>query len=111
MTTQAQQHAACAARLKQTLTDVVAALPRADAHCFADRLVRMILRGVITDLECALAGTCPEDPVRLLGAPLGQYHCPDCGCMTVAGLAHVHGDGCLLGLDDSDLTSGPQDVQ
>jgi hypothetical protein len=43
---------------------------------------------------------CPEDPVRLSGAPLGQYHCPECGCMVVAGVPHLQHDyGCLLGLD------------
>lgn len=31
---------------------------------------------------------CTEDPEALAGAPLGQYHCPDCGAMVVAGLPH-----------------------
>ena len=40
---------------------------------------------------------CPEDPVALLGRPLGQYHCPDCGCMQVAGIPHMcDPDDCLL---------------
>ncbi len=31
---------------------------------------------------------CAEKPEDLLGAPLGQYHCPDCGAMVMAGLKH-----------------------
>jgi len=44
---------------------------------------------------------CPEDPLTLLGAPLGMYHCPYCGCMQVAGIRHMcDADQCLL--DDCD---------
>ena len=34
--------------------------------------------------------TCPWpfDPWTLWGAPLGQYHCPYCGSMVVAGCSH-----------------------
>lgn len=35
---------------------------------------------------------CPEDPVALLGQPIGMYHCPVCGEMQVAGLPHVPPD-------------------
>lgn len=31
----------------------------------------------------------PWDPQRLAGAPLGQYHCPYCGAMVMAGIEHV----------------------
>lgn len=31
---------------------------------------------------------CAEKPEKLLGAPLGMYHCPDCGAMVVAGVPH-----------------------
>lgn len=31
---------------------------------------------------------CNEKPEKLLGAPMGQYHCPDCGAMLLAGLPH-----------------------
>lgn len=51
-----------------------------------------------TKLE--LAETCPEHPEDLRGAPLGQYHCPACGCMCVAGVPHMpHDQGCTLGLE------------
>lgn len=30
----------------------------------------------------------PLDPLRLLGAPIGQYHCPYCGSMVLAGTPH-----------------------
>lgn len=31
---------------------------------------------------------CNERPEQLKGAPIGQYHCPDCGAMLLAGLPH-----------------------
>jgi hypothetical protein len=31
---------------------------------------------------------CLEKPEKLLGLPLGQYHCPDCGAMVIAGIPH-----------------------
>lgn len=31
---------------------------------------------------------CGEKPERLKGQPIGQYHCPDCGAMVLAGLPH-----------------------
>ena len=30
----------------------------------------------------------PWEPQQLKGAPLGQYHCPYCGGMVVAGVPH-----------------------
>lgn len=31
---------------------------------------------------------CAEKPELLKGAPMGQYHCPDCGAMIIAGIEH-----------------------
>ena len=31
---------------------------------------------------------CNEKPESLVGMPLGQYHCPDCGAMIIAGIKH-----------------------
>ena len=31
---------------------------------------------------------CFEKPENLTEAPLGQYHCPDCGAMVVANVPH-----------------------
>jgi hypothetical protein len=31
---------------------------------------------------------CPEKPEELIGQPIGQYHCPDCGTMVMAGMEH-----------------------
>lgn len=31
---------------------------------------------------------CEENPEDLAGQPIGQYHCPDCGAMVIAGLPH-----------------------
>ena len=31
----------------------------------------------------------PWEPQQLVGVPLGQYHCPYCGAMVIAGVRHV----------------------
>jgi len=31
----------------------------------------------------------PWDPQQLGGAPIGQYHCPYCGAMVLAGVPHI----------------------
>jgi hypothetical protein len=46
---------------------------------------------------------CPEDPRKLLGAPIGQYHCPVCGMMCVAGVAHPSPDE-PVGPEDPEAT-------
>lgn len=44
-----------------------------------------------------LIRVCPEDPRVLAGAPIGQYHCPACGCMVIAALPHLeHDEGCWM---------------
>lgn len=40
---------------------------------------------------------CAEKPEKLIGLPMGQYHCPDCGAMVIAGMPHF--DLCQLCLD------------
>jgi len=32
--------------------------------------------------------TCLHDPMQYLGQPIGQYHCPGCGVMLLAGMPH-----------------------
>jgi hypothetical protein len=77
--------------------DVIEQPPHAT---FLDRLVDAKLREIIEDLQCVIDGECPENPARLAGEPIGQYHCPRCGCMVVAGVEfHPHDDGCYLGLN------------
>ena len=34
------------------------------------------------------AANCSEKPENLINAPIGQYHCPDCGAMVLAGVPH-----------------------
>lgn len=31
----------------------------------------------------------PYDPQQLVGAPIGQYHCPYCSAMVLAGIPHL----------------------
>lgn len=31
----------------------------------------------------------PWEPQQLRGVPLGQYHCPYCGAMVIAGVPHL----------------------
>ena len=35
-----------------------------------------------------------DDPRVLAGQPIGMYHCPGCGSMQVAGMAHIDCDRC-----------------
>lgn len=39
------------------------------------------------DIE-VFPANCAEKPEKLAGQPIGQYHCPDCGAMVVAGVEH-----------------------
>lgn len=41
-----------------------------------------------TETTHLLAAPCSEKPEKLLGAPIGMYHCPECGAMLIAGLKH-----------------------
>jgi len=55
----------------------------------------------------------PLDPLLRAGAPLGQYHCPYCGGMQVAGVPHLDWSDEMfadLGGDEGELievTCGP----
>lgn len=31
----------------------------------------------------------PWEPQQMVGVPLGQYHCPYCGAMVIAGVPHI----------------------
>lgn len=42
----------------------------------------------IQQLEPLKPKACPHDPRKLAGAPIGQYHCPVCGEMVIAGMEH-----------------------
>ena len=35
---------------------------------------------------------CPEDPEKLKGMPIGQYHCPCCSEMQLGGMPHLAPD-------------------
>jgi hypothetical protein len=47
---------------------------------------------------------CPEDPTKLLGAPIGQYHCPYCGMMVVAGVPHLTPEQLTFDMDGHPIT-------
>lgn len=32
--------------------------------------------------------SCTYDPRPLAGQPIGMFHCPECGCMVIAGMPH-----------------------
>ena len=36
-----------------------------------------------------MSDPCPYDPRELAGQPMGQFHCPVCGEMQIAGMAHL----------------------
>jgi hypothetical protein len=40
------------------------------------------------DVSETLPANCDEKPELLKGQPIGQYHCPNCGAMVLAGMPH-----------------------
>lgn len=42
--------------------------------------------------EASLRDLCDWDPTPLIGHPIGMLHCPKCGCMILAGVAHPRCD-------------------
>ena len=40
------------------------------------------------EVDELVAAPCAEKPEALAGAPIGMYHCPDCGAMVLAGVPH-----------------------
>ena len=66
----------------------------------ADMEIGLVTDGILWD--------CPEDPEQLVGAPIGMYHCPWCGCMQIAGFPHIHEVECYLGLDFVDASRRPE---
>jgi len=61
---------------------------RMDGKCqLCDRELPMCGRCYDTDVP-TFPANCAEKPEALAGAPIGMYHCPDCGAMVLAGLPH-----------------------
>lgn len=58
------------------------------AAAFGDMMPLMCGRCYDDDLEETFPANCNEKPEKLRGTPLGQYHCPDCGAMIIAGVPH-----------------------
>jgi hypothetical protein len=44
--------------------------------------------------------SCRHDPLPLTNLPIGMYHCPDCGVMVIAGLAHPTDEECRFQFDE-----------
>lgn len=44
--------------------------------------------------------TCTYDPAEMAGAPIGMFHCPECGEMVIAGMPHPIYD--ILDLSEED---------
>ena len=40
------------------------------------------------EIDTLYPANCNEKPELLIGQPIGQYHCPDCGAMVLAGVKH-----------------------
>lgn len=90
---------------RSTLISFIAKLlPPEGNRSTVDRLLEDWLAALSVDLESVITGVCHEDPTKYVGSPMGQYHCPACGCMVVAGMAHPPcGESCRLGLGVPDL--------
>jgi hypothetical protein len=48
----------------------------------------MICGRCYDEVEELFVANCDEKPELLAGAPIGMYHCPDCGAMILAGVSH-----------------------
>lgn len=40
------------------------------------------------EVDELFVANCAEKPELLKGAPIGMYHCPDCGAVVLAGIPH-----------------------
>lgn len=54
----------------------------APGHAFCGRCYDEVPEAELREANCA------EKPEALLGQPMGMYHCPNCGGMVIAGIAH-----------------------
>jgi hypothetical protein len=50
--------------------------------------VRLMCGRCYDEVDVLYAANCDEKPEALAGQPIGQYHCPDCGAMVMAGIPH-----------------------
>ena len=59
-----------------------------------DSLLEMVNKRIDwgTDRKGRKRKPCPEQPLLLVGQPIGQYHCPVCVEMQIAGLPHMTPD-------------------
>ena len=59
-----------------------------------DTLLEFANKGIDwgTDSKGRKRKPCPEQPFLLAGQPLGQYHCPVCVEMQIAGMRHMEPD-------------------
>lgn len=61
----------------------------------------------------ALPGVvCSYDPRPLAGQPIGMFHCPECGCMVLAGMEHppCDPDECQLAASDPQPKAGDHET-
>ena len=53
-----------------------------------DKTTRIELCGRCYAVGDVHPANCAEQPEALNDAPIGMYHCPDCGAMVIAGRPH-----------------------
>jgi hypothetical protein len=53
----------------------------------------------------------PFDPHGLVGAPMGQYHCPYCGAMIIAGGPHINYDPERMDAEEREMFGIPEDAK
>ena len=55
----------------------------------ASQVERLVMCGrCYAEVTEVFTANCNEKPEKLINAPIGMYHCPDCGAMVVAGVEH-----------------------
>ncbi len=63
------------------------------------------------EVEETFPPNCAEKPEELIGEPLGQYHCPNCGAMLIAGIPHPNLCKRCLDRVHPGIDTGPKEAQ
>jgi len=77
-------------RLKEQRDRLAEALNKLTQYDLGDIPIGIVreCNEALQSAQSPLVRGCSHDPRTLAGMPIGQYHCPECGEMVIAGLAH-----------------------
>ena len=70
-----------------TDTSIAGDRPESEDEDYGDTSA-LICGRCYADVDELFPSGCAEKPEDLIGLPIGQYHCPDCGAMVLVGVPH-----------------------